>query len=145
MGDQPGELDALQRLALVDQHDRRVWIRLLELLVKMGKYGDAVKIGESAIYVDVMNPRVHRLYAKALAHTGKQVSAIFELNSAVLAEPEPANKAELYEALAKGYDKLKEPEMAKKARDYAKLVTPMKPKAKDDDDDDDGKVNRPPG
>lgn len=136
MGDNAGELDALQRLALVDQHDRRVWIRLLEMLVKQGKYDEAVKIGESAIYVDVMNPRVHRLYAKALAHKGKQISAIFELNTAIMAEPEAANKVELYEALARGYDKLKEPELAKKARDYAKLVTPTGPKKKDADEDD---------
>ncbi|HRI62670.1 MAG TPA: tetratricopeptide repeat protein [Polyangium sp.] len=124
LGDKKAELDALRRLSLVDQHDRRVWIRLLDLLVSQGLYEEAVKVGESTIYVDVMNPRAHRLYAKALAHTGKQISAIFELNSAILAEPEPAKKTELYEALAKGYDKLKEPEMAKQARDYAKLVAP---------------------
>ncbi len=135
LGDKTAELDALRRLSMVDQHDRRVWVRMLELLVARGSYEEAVKVGESALYVDVMNPRVHRLYAKALAHTGKQVSAIFELNSAILAETETGGKAELYEALAKGYDKLKEPEMAKQARDYAKLVTPKEPKAKDGEDE----------
>ena len=134
LGDKSGELDALRRLSLVDQHDRRVWVRLLELLVQKGIYDEAVKVGESAIYVDVMNPRVHRLYAKALAHTGKQITAIYELNSAILAEDEPAQKAELYEALAKGYDKLKEKEMAKQARDYAKLVKPLKSKEKEEED-----------
>jgi cellulose synthase operon protein C len=133
IGDKSAELDALRRLSLVDQHDGRVWGRLLELLVAKGQWDEAVKVGESAIYVDVMNPRVHRLYATALARTGKQISAIFELNSALLAEPEPDKKAALYEALAKGYDKLKEPEMAKQARDYAKLVTPMKPKEKEEE------------
>jgi predicted Zn-dependent protease len=83
-----------------------------------------------------MNPIVHRLYAKALAHTGKQISAIYELNSAILADTEGNNKAEYYEALAKGYEKLKQPEMAKQARDYAKLVTPTKaPKDKDKEED----------
>jgi predicted Zn-dependent protease len=105
----------------------------LDLLVSRGAYEEAVKVGESALYVDVMNPRVHRLYAKALAHTGKQISAIYELNSAILAESETEGKAELYEALAKGYDKLKETEMAKQARDYAKLVTPKEPKEKEGD------------
>ncbi len=133
LSDKSAELDALRKLALVDQHDRRVWIRLLEALVTQGLYEEAVKVGESAIYVDVMNPRAHRLYAKALAHTGKQVSAIYELNSAVLAEPDKGKKAALYEALAKGYEKLKEPDMAKQARDYAKLVTP-KAKEKDEDE-----------
>ncbi len=134
IGDKDAEINALRKLALVDQHDRRVWFRLLDALVTKGLYDEAVKVGESAIYVDVMNPRTHRLYAKALAHAGKQVSAIYELNSAVLAEPDMAKKAELYEALAKGYDKLKEPEMAKQARDYAKLVTPKDPKPKEESD-----------
>jgi len=118
---------------MVDQHDRQVWVRLLELLVANGSYDEAVKVGASAIYVDVMNPRVHRLYAKALAHTGKQVSAIYELNSAILAETKIDGKTEFYEALAKGYDKLKEVEMAKQARDYAKLVTPKETPKKDDE------------
>lgn len=126
LGDTSAQLDALQRLSLVDQHDRRVWVRLLELLVSRGKWNEAVKVGESAIYVDVMNPKVHRLYAKALARTGKQISAIFELNSALLASTEPAEKAEIYDAMAKGYEKLKQPEMAKQALDYAKLVSPLK-------------------
>lgn len=136
LGDQSSELDALRRLSLVEQHDGRVWVRLLELLTTKGLYDEAVKVGESAIYVDVMNARVHRLYAKALAHTGKQISAIYELNSAVLAETNPREKAKLYEALAKGYDKLKEPEMAKQAREYAKLVTPKASKDKPEDEDD---------
>lgn len=135
LGDKTAELDALRRLAMVDQHDRRVWVRMLELLVARGSYDEAVKVGESAMYVDVMNPRVHRLYAKALAHTGKHISAIYELNSAILAETKTEEKAELYEALAKGYDKLKETEMAKQARDYAKLVAPKEPKAKDGEDE----------
>jgi tetratricopeptide (TPR) repeat protein len=126
LGDKTAQLDALRRLSLVDQHDRRVWVRLLELLLARGEWAEAVKVGESAIYVDVMNPKVHRLYAKALARTGRQISAIFELNSAILAGPGPEEKAEIYEALAKGYDKLKEPEMAKQARDFAKLVSPKK-------------------
>jgi cellulose synthase operon protein C len=141
MGDIAGELDALRRLALVDQHDRRVWIRLLEMLVKRGQWDEAVKIGESAVYVDVMNPRVHRLYAKALSRSGKYISAIYELNSAILAERDLAKKAELYEVLAQGYEKLKEPELAKRARDYSKLVTPTATKKNDDE----GRVNLPPG
>ncbi len=126
MGDTAGKLDALQRLALIDQHDRRVWVRLLDMLVARGKWAEAVKVGESAIYVDVMNPKVHRMYARALARTGRQISAIFELNSAVLASSNAAEKAEIYEELAKGYDKLKEPAFAKEARDSAKLVGPLK-------------------
>src|SRR5262249_42606438 len=82
-----GQLDALRRLTLLDQHDRKVWGMLLELLEKRGLWDEAAKVGESMMYVDVMNPKVHRLYARALARTGKFVSAIYELNSAILAKP----------------------------------------------------------
>jgi len=132
LGDKTAQLDALRELALVDQHDRRVWVRLLELLVSRGHWDEAIKVGESAMYVDVMNPKVHRLYAKALARKGRQISAIFELNSALLAQPDAAEKAEIYDAMANGYDKLKEAEMAKRARDYAKLVKPAKATKLDD-------------
>ncbi|MDC3979833.1 tetratricopeptide repeat protein [Polyangium jinanense] len=119
-----GQLDALRRLSLLDQHDRRVWVKLLELLVERGLWEEAVKVGESAIYVDVSNTKVHRLYAKALARSGQQVSAIFELNSAILTKPEPAEMTQIYEDLAKGYDKLGKADYAKQARDLAKLVAP---------------------
>jgi cellulose synthase operon protein C len=122
--DPAGQLDALRRLALLDQHDRRVWVKLLELLVERGLWEEAIKAGESAIYVDVANPKVHRLYARALARSGRQVSAIFELNSAILAKPEPAEAAQIYEELAKGYEKLKKDEFAKQAKSLAKLVSP---------------------
>ncbi len=122
--DVAGQLEALRRLSLLDQHDRRVWVRLLELLVDRGLWEEAVKVGESAMYIDVANPKVHRLYGRALARTGRQISAIFELNSAILAKPEPAEMASIYEELAKGYDKLGKAEFAKQARDLAKLVSP---------------------
>ena len=120
--DADGELSALSRLARLDQHDRKVWGMLLERLVARGHFEEATKVGESALFVDVKNPKVHRLYARALARTGRQVSAIFELNSALLCGPKPKEQAEIYEMLAAGYDKLKEPEYAKKAREYKRQI-----------------------
>jgi tetratricopeptide (TPR) repeat protein len=116
------ELRTLKELALLDQHDRKVWDRYLEGLIKKGKWEEAVKIGEGALFVDVANPRVHRLYARALARTGRFVTAVYELNSAIVCKPKPKELAEIYGELAKAYDKLKSPDLAAKARDYQKQV-----------------------
>lgn len=134
--DEGAELEALRRLALLDQHDRRVWKRLLTTLVERGLWEEARKIGEGALFVDVANPEIHRLYARALARTGNQVSAIYELNSAILCKPEDSVLKEIYEDMAAGYDKLKKPDFAKQARDYAKQVASTAPKGKGGDDDD---------
>lgn len=129
--DKAGELDALRRLSRVDQHDRRVWVRLLRLLVERGLWDEAVGVGESAMFVDVANPEIHRLYARALARKGKFVSAIFELNSALIAMRKGRPKAEdvkaIYSELATAYDKLKRDDLAKQAREYEKLIVADKP------------------
>ncbi len=122
-----GQLTALRQLAKIDQHDSRVWSRLLTILVKRGLWSEAVSIGASAMYVAVLDPKVHWLYARALARTGKQVSAIFELNSAILAGPKPAESIAIYKMMAEGYRKLKKPEYAEQAERYAKQVKAMRP------------------
>ncbi len=129
------ELKALQQLTLLDQHDRKVWGMYLERLVQKGQWEEAAKIGEGALFVDVANPKIHRLYARALARTGRFVSAVYELNSAIVCKPKPKDQAEIYGELSLAYDKLKSPDLAAKAREYAKQVS-RAPAAKDDDDDD---------
>ena len=122
-GDKDAELWALSRLALLDQHDRKVWNLLLEHQLEVGNWEEARKVGESAMFVDVKNWKTHRLYARALARTGSFVSAVYELNSALVCHPKlPKDQAEIYGELAKAYDKLKEPEMAQKAREYQKQI-----------------------
>ncbi len=133
--DEAGEVAYLRRIAALDQHDRRVWRRLLELLVARGEWDEARKVGEGAMFVDVRNPKVHALYARALARTGQFVSAVYELNSALVCKPKPAEKAAIYGELAKAYDKLGEAESAKLARDYQKQVGPAGDGGEDDDDD----------
>jgi tetratricopeptide (TPR) repeat protein len=120
--DKSGELWALSRLAMLDQHDRKVWNLLLEHLLGQGQWEEARKIGEGAMFVDVKNPKTHRLYARALARTGRFVSAVFELNSALLCKPKPKEQVEIYEALGLAYDKLGEAEFAKQAREYKKQI-----------------------
>jgi tetratricopeptide (TPR) repeat protein len=143
--DGDAELAALRQIALLDQHDRRVWVRLLRLLVEKGLWEEARKAGESAMFIDVSNPEVHTLYSRALARTGNQISAVFELNSAILCKPEPAVLKKIYEDLATGYDKLKEPDFAKKARDYAEQVGKDVPKGDKDTDGDEGDDVKGPG
>jgi Flp pilus assembly protein TadD len=121
--DAEGELKALGQIALLDQHDRKVWNMLLQRLVDRGRWEEAAKVGESALFVDVTNPKVHRLYARALARTGQFVSAVYELNSALICKPKPKDQAEIYEELGKAYDKLKQPEFAAKAREYGKQIS----------------------
>jgi tetratricopeptide (TPR) repeat protein len=143
--DKPGELWALTRLARLDQHSRKVYQLLLEHLVEIGDWEQARQVGESALFVDVQNPKVHRLYARALARTGRFVSAIYELNSALTCGPKPKEQAEIYAEMALGYDKLKEPEMAKTARTYQQQIEsapapkgPEKKKPGHGADDDEG-------
>ena len=125
--DTQGQLWALRELAKLDQHDRRVYERLLAMLVKRGKWEEARKIGEAAIYVDVTNPTVHFLYARALARTGRHVSAIFELNSAIISRPKPDEAAQIYRMMAEGYKKLGRAEYAAKAEKYAEQAKAMRP------------------
>ena len=127
--DAAGELAALRRLSVLDQHDRRVWRRLLRLLVDGGQWEEARKVGESALFIDVASPEVHRLYARALARTGRHLSAIYELNSALLCKPKPDEAAEIYGALAKAYEKLKRDDFAKQALDYQKQMASASPPA----------------
>lgn len=117
--DAAGELSALRKLARLDQHDRGVWRLLLEHLLRRGEWEEARRVGESAMFIDVMNPELHRLYARALARTGHFVSAVYELNSALIAKPPPALAQAIYRELGQAYDKLGEAEYAKAAESYA--------------------------
>jgi tetratricopeptide (TPR) repeat protein len=120
--DKDGELRALSRLSKLDQHDRKVWVMLLERLVERGDWEEARRVGESALFIDVQNPKVHRLYARALARTGRHLSAVYELNSALICKPRPKEQAEIYDDLGRAYDKLGEAEMAKQAREYKRQI-----------------------
>jgi len=127
-GDERSEIASLRKYVLLEQHDRSAWGRLLEALVARAKWEEAVKVGESAIFTDVANPEIHRLYARALANSGKHVSAIYEYNSAIVAGAPPEMAAEIYRELGKGYDKLKQPQHAQKARE---LQTKAEKRAKE--------------
>ena len=131
------QLFALRELTKLDQHDRRVWRRLLAMLVERGLWEEATRIGEAAMFVDVMSPETHFLYARALARTGKHVSAIFELNSALKARPEPELARKIYATMAEGYRHLGKADYATAAETFAKALPATRPdeaSAADDDD-----------
>ena len=47
---------------------------------------------------------IHRNYARALARTGRFVSAVYELNSALVCKPKLKDQVEIYGELAKAYE-----------------------------------------
>jgi Flp pilus assembly protein TadD len=124
-GDRDGELASLSKLAMIDQHDRKVWNLLMERLEEKGAWEEAARVGEGAMFVDVKNPKTHRLYARALARTGRFLSAVYELNSALVCKPKAREQAEIYDALAQAYDKLGETSFAKQARSYQHQIESM--------------------
>ena len=115
--DADGELEALRMLAAVDAHDGRVWKRLLAALVQKGRWEEARTVGESALYVAVEDPEMHRNYARALSRSGRFVSAIYELNSAIVAGAKPKDAAQIYRSMAEGYRKLGKAAYAAKAEE----------------------------
>jgi len=109
--DDDAELSAMRRLGELEQHENKVYRRLLSLLVAKKGWDEAVKVGEVAIYADTEGFTTHRLFGEALAQTGDKQRAVFELESAALSQAEPQDLAEtqlrlagLYGAVGRGRD-----------------------------------------
>jgi Flp pilus assembly protein TadD len=94
-------LAALRELTRLDQHDRRAWGLLLEKLVSAGRWDEARRAGEAALFVDVENAAVHVAYARALSAGGAHEAAAFELESALLCESKPEDKSAARALLAR--------------------------------------------
>jgi tetratricopeptide (TPR) repeat protein len=123
-------LDALRKLAVLEQHDRRIWRTLLARLVDQKKWDEARQVGESAIYVDVENAPLHTNYARALAAGGQHDKAIFEIESSLLCNAPPKDLAAAHAALAAERLALHHPAEAKKERDEALRLDPENAEAK---------------
>ena len=126
-------LDALEKLAQLEQHDRKVWRLLLDKLVAAKRWDDARKIGESAIFVDVMGTQTHTLYARALSATNAHDQAVYELESALLCPTGKGgekDKATAHAVLAQELVTLKKPAEAKKHLDEALKLDPENADAK---------------
>ena len=129
-GREADALDALRKLAALEQHDRKIWRTLLEKLVAKKEWAEARRIGEGAVFVDVTGGNTHVLYAKALAGDGAHERAVFELESALLCTMKPNEKASAHALLATELAGLKRPSEARKHLDEALKLDPENADAK---------------
>ncbi|HEU5077256.1 MAG TPA: tetratricopeptide repeat protein, partial [Polyangiaceae bacterium] len=104
-GDVDAEIAALSKLGKLEQHGAGLFARLFELLTGKGRTQDIVALGETALWADLSNFDVHYLLAMALEKTGQPKRALFELESAVLCEAPPPQKAAAHAALMRAYQR----------------------------------------
>jgi tetratricopeptide (TPR) repeat protein len=104
--DQETALALLRDLSKLAEHDASVFRELLERLVARGEFAEAIAVGEGAIYVDVTGFETHSAFAIALEQTGDLKRAAFELESALLCEPEPPQREDATKRLVALYRKL---------------------------------------
>ncbi|MDF3071141.1 MAG: hypothetical protein K0R38_6742, partial [Polyangiaceae bacterium] len=121
--DDDAELAALRRLAQLEQHENKVYRRLLAMLAAKKGWEEAVKVGEVAVYADMEGFITHRIFGEALAQTGDKQRAVYELESAALCEAEPKELmdnqirlAELYASVGRGRDATKARKRAEELR-----------------------------
>lgn len=89
------ELALITKLSMLEPHDAGIWRRRIELLVEKRAFAEAVRVGESAVYIDVLDAKMHEAYAKALEGSGQAARARFERETAQLLKKTPAQKAPL--------------------------------------------------
>jgi tetratricopeptide (TPR) repeat protein len=124
-GDKDGELEGLRKLAKLEEHDGRVYRRLMRALLDKKLYQEAKDVGEMGLWADLEGAQTHALFAEALAHLKMVPRAIYELESALLCPTRPKQEAELHVQLAETY--LMVPNRAK-AREHAKAARKLDPK-----------------
>ncbi len=99
--------------------------------VERKAWAEAVKVGESAMFVDVHGAETHALYGEALLGLGAADKAIFEAESALLCEPLKADVAARADVvLARAYLAKNDVAKAKAARDEALRQDPSNEGAK---------------
>jgi tetratricopeptide (TPR) repeat protein len=123
-------LDALRKLAALEQHDKKVWRTLLEKLVAGKQWDEARKIGEGAIFVDVTGGATHTLYARALQEAKAHDKAAYELESALLCNMKEKEKATAHALLAQSLVALGKKADAQKHKDEALKLDPDNADAK---------------
>ena len=127
-GDLASGLKALRALSALEQHEPKVYQRLLLRLEEAGAFEEAAQVGEAALFADVSGLTTHLLFADALAHTGKLERARFELESATLCEGTPEDLAEAHARLAELYVTLGKRALAKKEERAAEQLDSKNPR-----------------
>ncbi len=117
-------LDIERKVAMLDQHDPKVWGWLLKRLVDGQMWDEAKKVGEGAIFVAVYDEHVHINYGRALAATGDHDRAIFEYESALLCQPNNEDAATANALEAASLAAQKKTTEAKAKLDEAKRLDP---------------------
>jgi tetratricopeptide (TPR) repeat protein len=79
----------LRKIVVLSEHDAGAYRALLERLVARGEFDEAVKVGEDAIWVDLLGFETHFLFAQALIGKGEHKRAEFELETSLLCDAEP--------------------------------------------------------
>ncbi len=123
-------LAALREVARLDQHDRRAYGLLLGALVAGKHWDEARQVGQAAIFVDVESAAIHVDYGKALAAAGDHAQAAFELESALLCEDKPAERAVALALLAGERLALGDAAGARERRAEALKLDPACPQAR---------------
>ena len=124
----------LKELSVRDQHNPKTWRMLLERLAKSGDWDEVVKVGESAMFVDVHDAKTHLFYGQGLQKKGLDEAARFEFESATLGNFRGQDKKETaarsYALLAQQETKLGKKDDAQKHRAKALELDPSCAEAK---------------
>ncbi len=125
------ELAYLRPLAAIDQHDRRVWRRLMARLLEKKAFAEAKRVGEGSIFVDVHGAETHALYAEALAGGAEPDKALFEAETALMGEKLTAPLAARAQVvMARAYLAKNDAAKARAARDEALRQDPNNAEAR---------------
>jgi tetratricopeptide (TPR) repeat protein len=100
--DEKQQIELLTKLIALEEHAGGLFAELLQKLIAAKRFGDAVKVGQSAIWADLSSFDLHRLYGEALAGSGQPQKARFEWESALLCDAADAEKAKLRQRLSGG-------------------------------------------
>ncbi|MCA9641396.1 MAG: hypothetical protein KC492_11900, partial [Myxococcales bacterium] len=125
--DAAGELDGLRKLAKLEQHDPRVYRRLMERLLEKKELAEARAAGEAATWADLEGMDTHRVFGEVLLASKMVPRAIFEGQSALLCRGRPKDQAKVHDLLARAYAAVPN---AKEAAKHRKLATEVLKKAK---------------
>jgi len=115
--DAVGLVAALERLAMIDQHDREGTAELLTALAAANRWSDLVPAGERALFVEPGRAETHRLLGEAYVRTNQPREGLVELDQALRLVPEQPGPIHL--ARARALVALRRPAEARAAADAA--------------------------
>lgn len=127
--DDKTQLWGLKKLAKLEQHDPRVYRRLMQLLMKKGDLKAALKAGEAGLWADLEGLKTHQVFAEVLIKSKMIPRAIFELETALECAGRPGDYAEVHALLAEAYKAVPN---RKKAVSHAKQARKLDPKNKNE-------------